>query len=447
MIQDKMITDLEKSIFDFKRIYIVLSDICNAKCIMCNINHSASQRSSLTYENALQVGLFGVENGAKVIDLAGGEPFFFPHIDKLIEKLGKYKSTLNIITNGIAISKKHFKPIAEAKNIKIQFSVHGLGEVENSIKRNDKAFDSVNRNIQEVAKLGVEISLATVIQKRNLMQLFDIYRHFSSIPYTHHNFVLYEPINPDKAQLYINPEDVRIPSENLDEFYIQTKRIIQAAREDKKVTNLNSNLVNKYASRIAKRTSKQEAGKNYEERIREDNTADSYNKRGAAKIEIPTLQEKQFIHPGLLCTIPSRSLVVHSNGDVVPCVHFDWKALFPENNINNKSISELVYSRKYFKMIIKAISPGGCPGCSAGCYQWDSTFLRKITQPTAEDKVLSIVSNYSSERISKLTYLLESKTSELDFYKKEIQMHQNRKVIKLVRKIEPFIKRLKLPHF
>ena len=44
-----MISHFEKAIFDYQRIFVVLSNVCNCRCIMCNNPHHSLGRSSLNY--------------------------------------------------------------------------------------------------------------------------------------------------------------------------------------------------------------------------------------------------------------------------------------------------------------------------------------------------------------------------------------------------------------
>lgn len=414
------LSDSEKEIFEIKRVFIVLSNVCNCKCIMCNNKHFSLGKSSLSYEDVYHIARFAIESGATVMDFSGGEPFLFPKIDKLISELGGSDIQLNIVTNGTVMTKEHLTAIANAKNVRIQLSTHGLGEVENKIKRLKNAARKVDANLKKLIDIGAKLSIATVVQKQNLHQLIEIYKHFSKVPYTHHSFVLYEPMG-DLSSMFIDPKDVRITSDHAEEFRRQMGLIIEEARADSKAINLDYSLVEKYIERIITETPVEEISKSSSvdcTSLRVDSQSpesqDSIVVKGGLSIAVPDAattecrqqagdgaQERHFSHPGMLCSIARRNLFINHNGDVMPCMHFDWKLLNPNCSIANKPIHELVFSREYLDMILTAIGPGGCPGCDAACYIWDPVFRRRATQPNAEDRALMLLSK-SNERKANL---------------------------------------------
>ena len=400
-----MISDFEKAIFDFQRVFVVLSNVCNCRCIMCNNRHHSLGRSSLNSEDVHRIGRFAIENNVQVMDFSGGEPFQFPGIDQLIREFGNSDMILNIVTNGTIMTKAHLDAIADAKSLRLQLSTHGLGDVEDTIKGRSTASSQVEKTLRELIGVGATVSLATVVQKHNLHQLVDIYRHFASVPYTHHSFVMYEPMG-DLTSMHVDPSAVRITADRAGELRRQMSGVIDEARADGKAVNLDHALVEKYVERTLTESPtdvRRQERFDEEPSARGDGEPRTADSGGVSDAAAPASspgdtsagheeRERSLSHPGLLCTIPRRNLFIDHTGDVAPCFHFDWKALNPNCSIGDTSIEELIFSREYLDMILTAIGPGGCRGCDAACYIWDPDFRRRATQPDKGDKLLALLS-------------------------------------------------------
>jgi len=370
-------TGADAALFDFKRVFVVVSNVCNCRCVMCNNRHHSLGKSQLTFTDVHRIARFAVDNHVDVLDLSGGEPFEFPHIARLIREFGASETTLNIVTNGTIMTGDLVDAIAQAPSLRLQVSTHGLGKVEDDIKALRGAAGKVERTLGLLEDAGVSVSLATVVQRRNLHQLMDIYRHFSMFPASHHSFVMYEPMG-DVPPEHIDPDDVRITADRADELREQMMAVIAAAHADGNVINLDPPLVEKYVERV----------------LVEGSAKASSEPSKAAEASTPepsSAPAKHFSHPGLLCTIPRRNLFIDHTGDVRPCFHFDWQALNSHCSLSEAPIDELVFSPAYREMILTAIGPGGCPGCDAACYIWDPDFRRRATQPNADDTLVAML--------------------------------------------------------
>jgi MoaA/NifB/PqqE/SkfB family radical SAM enzyme len=399
-----MLSDAERDIFDFKRVFVVLSNVCNCRCIMCNNEHHSAGRSSLSFEAVHQIATFARDNGVEVLDLAGGEPFQYPRIADLIREFGSSAMTLNIVTNGTIMTRAHLDAIAGAASLRLQVSTHGLGAVEDTIKARPSASKQVARTLDDLASVGAMVSIATVVQKNNLHQLVDIYRHFSHVPYTHHSFVMYEPMG-DSAAMHIRPSDVRITPDRAEELREQMSAVIVEAAADGKQINLDYPLVDKYVERVMTESpARAQCSERPSSTCVDGSAGDSCTAEAMVLAGTSTLvadaaspgspREKAgagLSHPGLLCTIPRRNLFIDHNGDVRPCFHYDWAALNADCSIAGRSLEDLVFSREYLEMILSAVGPGGCPGCDAACYIWDPDFRRRATRPDKEDRLLALI--------------------------------------------------------
>jgi MoaA/NifB/PqqE/SkfB family radical SAM enzyme len=137
-----------------------------------------------------------------------GEPLQFPQMARLIREFGDSETIINIVTNGTIMTSDLVDALSSAPSLRLQISTHGLDGVEDVIKAHRGAAAKVERTLGLLQDAGVDVSLATVVQKSNLHRLLDIYRHFSTVPATHHSFVMYEPMGDGRPE-HIDPDAVR----------------------------------------------------------------------------------------------------------------------------------------------------------------------------------------------------------------------------------------------
>lgn len=146
-----------------------LADICNLKCPMC-------PTVTLKYKEERKFGLMDFELIKKVIDeIAGkvyslrlswvGEPTLHP---KLIDSI-KYAKSKNIkevalLTNGYRLQLKYFKELVNAGIDWITFSIDGVDEEYNNIRRPLK-FDDTLDKLKNIYKYKVENNLIKPVIK------------------------------------------------------------------------------------------------------------------------------------------------------------------------------------------------------------------------------------------------------------------------------------------
>lgn len=260
-------TSPEPRFYDFQngKLTVSLTTACNLRCLMCPVIHRHAPRS-LARTQALDVARFGAERGFGMVELSGGEPFLLPYIQELIEiACVNRASTVNVTTNATLLKPADIDFLANFPNLQIQVSFDGLGETHDAIRGKRGAFAAADAAVRALVAKGVHLALNTVVQQGNAHQLYDIYSHFSDIPYAWHGITPYEPGSPNIEAIRIAPEQTAALTDAL-------LRIKQAAAAAQKPVALSDELIASFGERIATRDA---AG--------------------------------GFAHPGLLCTVPCRA--------------------------------------------------------------------------------------------------------------------------------------------
>lgn len=343
-----MLVNEQPSFYDFHngRLIINLLSHCNLSCNMCGVKRDVNQ-GALSKEVSFQIARFGIENRFRVIEISGGEPFMVKYIYDLLDYLCRDcedNTMVFITTNGTLFNSGDIDRLAKLRNFHCQISIDGMEPYHNRIRGSNHAFKRADWTIREMDRRGISISINSVIQNCNYESMLDLYRFFADVNYKWHSFPLYEPDS-------VNVDEVRISPYDANRLENILRQIKDAAEKEKKPARLSEALIEYFIGRIKGR-------------------------------------DASYIHPGLCCTVPYRSVIVNHRGDVSPCFHYDWFKYDVERNIRKRSISEIVFSKEFLESIYHAVSGNGCSGCSTLCYDFDSDFSRKVMNPTFADKIL-----------------------------------------------------------
>lgn len=343
-----MLVNEQPSFYDFHngRLIINLLSHCNLSCNMCGVKRDVNQ-GALSKEVSFQIARFGIENRFRVIEISGGEPFLIKYIYDLLDYLCtncEDNTVVFITTNGTLLNSDNIDRLAKLKHFHCQISIDGMESYHNKIRGESYAFERADWAIREMNRRGISISINSVVQNCNYESMIELYHYFANINYKWHTFPLYEPDS-------VNIDAVRISPADANKLEYILRYIKSSAEKDEKPAGLSDDLIAYFVDRVKGR--------------------DTF-----------------YIHPGLACTVPRRSVIVNHRGDVFPCFHYDWFKYNVERNIRRRNISEIIFSEEYCNSIRYAVSGYGCRGCSTLCYSFDQDFSRKIMNPNLTDKIV-----------------------------------------------------------
>jgi MoaA/NifB/PqqE/SkfB family radical SAM enzyme len=158
--------------FPPKSLCLVLTDKCNLKCSMCDIgqgNAHTEQASQSSLIASIQGGKeqTSTEEWLSIIDdlarfvpkplilLTGAEPFLYPEIMRIVEKIISRGFSLHITTNGTLLAKhaSHLVTLCKtARDVDITVSLDDIGESHDAIRGVKGTFQRAIDGIRQVAK-------------------------------------------------------------------------------------------------------------------------------------------------------------------------------------------------------------------------------------------------------------------------------------------------------
>lgn len=180
---------------------IKLSNLCNAKCIMCCQLFSSQheneikfwKKSNIALPSALEhteslyaynndyrvdsinIDNFDLINEVKKIRIAGGEPMINPKVKELLNKINNIDVNIEIITN---LSEIDFQLLSRFKNLHITGSIDHVNNSKFNFIRFPLNFNICINNFKQITH-SKEISFSASIF--NIMDLKDIFDYFETL--------------------------------------------------------------------------------------------------------------------------------------------------------------------------------------------------------------------------------------------------------------------------
>lgn len=143
-----------------KVIQLPITYNCNARCVMCNI-WQMDHRGEATVEEFAKFMKDDIFKEVEAVGINGGEPSLVPNLYEYADEILKLPSlkSLNIISHGFSPKPllKQIEKIYSAckkKNIKfhVAISLDGVGEIHNTVRGIDYAFEKTTATIDEIIK-------------------------------------------------------------------------------------------------------------------------------------------------------------------------------------------------------------------------------------------------------------------------------------------------------
>lgn len=146
---------------------------CNFRCIHCNQEKSCELKDEMPTEdiyNKIFESDYVKEDFA--LSVTGGEPFMKEGIDKFILMvLENHKNVIiDITTNGYYYDRieKLVSQIVSKEKVHFALSIDGVGEVHNSIRKNEMAYKYAIKTLNILYKNKIDFHINTVMQDENI---------------------------------------------------------------------------------------------------------------------------------------------------------------------------------------------------------------------------------------------------------------------------------------
>lgn len=155
---------------------LLINDVCNSKCVMCNIWKMKIDKE-ISPEELNQILDDKLFSDLAYVGISGGEPTLRDDLPKLVDVISVKQSVkgLGIITNGIQ-SKKIIGAIDKCNDIckkhkkrfGVMVSIDGLHGIHDNIRGRKNNFDSALEVISHVRDNGINLTLGCTVVKENV---------------------------------------------------------------------------------------------------------------------------------------------------------------------------------------------------------------------------------------------------------------------------------------
>lgn len=166
-----------------ERVHVLTGTVCNNNCIFCmEEDRDGRKITNARTDDALVDWILETHAGCEEVCFTSGEPTTNPRLPAwaAAAKAAGVKR-VSVMTNGRALSYDRFtRGLVKAGINRFYVSIHGHeARLHESLVRTPGAFAQTTEGIRQVAALaryGVELHTSTVLTKRNLPHVGDIYR-------------------------------------------------------------------------------------------------------------------------------------------------------------------------------------------------------------------------------------------------------------------------------
>ena len=189
-------------------IAILLTELCNARCVHCDIWKNRGKEDSPKVEQWKEF-LKDLRRwlGPVQVTFTGGEALLKPFAVELVEYASSLGLFVEHLTHGYWDDQSKIEKLALARPWRVTISVDGVGETHTRIRGREKFFEKTSTTIQTLQRVrkenGLEftIRLKTVIMEHNLENVGEV----AKFAHQDRMDVFYQPIE----QNYNTPEDPR----------------------------------------------------------------------------------------------------------------------------------------------------------------------------------------------------------------------------------------------
>lgn len=162
-----------------QKLYLQLLYRCNFNCQHCFHGEDLQKLdvfSPLEVEKI--VSLFSEKYGIASVTLLGGEPFLHPNLLEIVRGIKARGLIVEICTNGYGISNKLQQVSPFIDHLRV--SIEGLQEANDEVRRSG-SFQAAEKTIKIALQMGIETSVTTTINARNIETLHQYLVHLSSL--------------------------------------------------------------------------------------------------------------------------------------------------------------------------------------------------------------------------------------------------------------------------
>ncbi len=163
-----------------RELWLHTNNSCNLACAHCLVNSGPGETPGLPGGTFRRVISEALDLGVERFYMTGGEPFLRPDIYELARCItGEHGRELILLTNATLFRGPRGNRLGSLsrEKVKFQVSVDGASPRTNDPVRGAGTFESAMDGLRLLAGLGFEVSLTTVVTRRNLSELALLTEH------------------------------------------------------------------------------------------------------------------------------------------------------------------------------------------------------------------------------------------------------------------------------
>ena len=183
---------------------------CNLNCRHCGSQAGRARSDELSPDEALDLCRDLIELGTRRVTLAGGEPTLRADWPKIGASLTAGGIAVNLLTNGRGWSRELVEDAKRAGLESVAFSVDGLADSHDYIRRIPGQWQQVLRGIDTTVDGGMPVGVVTQVNSRNFAEIEQIRDLLAKHRVSSWQIQLGNPSGnlADNRDLLIDPQDV-----------------------------------------------------------------------------------------------------------------------------------------------------------------------------------------------------------------------------------------------
>ncbi|MEE1078832.1 MAG: radical SAM protein [Agathobacter sp.] len=202
---------------ELRSLFIEMTLSCNEHCLHCGSNcgdirmeNQLSDYEIIQTLIKLKDDLTKEKKKLPFINVTGGEPLLRPHLCELMKTISQLGYKWGMTSNGVLITPEVAKDLKDAGMYSIGISLDGLKDTHEWFRQTTGSYEKALEAVDNLYAAGIEkILLTTVVHKRNLHELDEIYEVVKS-----HNCKMWRIINVEPIGRALTNKDLMLSSDD-----------------------------------------------------------------------------------------------------------------------------------------------------------------------------------------------------------------------------------------
>jgi radical SAM protein with 4Fe4S-binding SPASM domain len=203
-----MVSEVEL-VHPLENITMEITDMCNLNCMHCYNNSHQKRKDELSLEEIYQLIDEIKRLGALKICLSGGEPLMHPHFFEIAYYIRDNSLGLELFTNGTLLTKETVKKLKDLNVLKVSVSLDSLTpEIHDSFRGKKGAWIKTMEGIRNLKTEGVNINPAISVSSLNLDEVVPLLKFFLKEGFQKYSFMpVFATGRKTPLKVDISPDD------------------------------------------------------------------------------------------------------------------------------------------------------------------------------------------------------------------------------------------------